>query len=112
MSLPWPPSNLSPNARVHHMALYRARKAYKALCFRHAKFQGLGRVDASGLSLDITFHPPRAGRIDPDNCLARFKAALDALSTLTGVDDSKFCITFRVGQPVQGGRVDVTVSPI
>ena len=36
VTLPWPPSALSPNARQHWSALARAKKAYRAACAAHA----------------------------------------------------------------------------
>ena len=47
----------------------------------------------------MEFVPPDAHRRDADNLLAASKAAIDALSQVTGVDDSKFSFTIKMGAP-------------
>jgi crossover junction endodeoxyribonuclease RusA len=103
ITLPWPPKELSPNARVHFMAKARATKAYKFDCWATlaAHRSALrGRTD-----FKVTFHPPSARHFDRDNLIARFKAGQDALSDITGIDDSKFVMTYARGEPIKGGQV-------
>lgn len=105
ITLPWPPKELSPNARVHYMVRARAVKAYKFDCcvtFCQHRSALRGRT-----SFAVTFHPPSARRFDRDNLIARFKAGQDALSDITGVDDSKFVMTYARGEPRKGGAVVV-----
>jgi crossover junction endodeoxyribonuclease RusA len=106
ITLPWPPSKLSPNARLHWAAKAKAFKAYKMLCFALLSQHRAGLKGKQTLVLE--FCPPDGRRRDLDNMLASFKAGIDAMSEITGVDDSQFLIAFRKGEPVKGGAVLVT----
>lgn len=111
LTLPYPPSKLNPNRRHHFMALANAKKAYRWECAVDARAQKLGRVSVDTLGLRITFHPPDKRRRDRDNLIAAFKAGQDALSDVTGIDDSKFDITYApLGEPVKGGCVIVEIE--
>ncbi len=107
LNFPWPPSDLSPNARVHWGKKAKAFKAYKEACMWTGK--------AAGWSLHghyrfkITFCPPDKRKYDVDNLVARGKALVDALAVLTMVDDSEFELTFARGAPVAHGQVTVEV---
>lgn len=109
--LPWPPTTLSPNARVHWSKLAKAKKAYRQACAYTALEQGARKINAERLHVDIRFHPPSRRRIDPDNCLARMKAGIDGLADVLGVDDSKWKITFSLSEEV-GGFVFVKIGSI
>jgi crossover junction endodeoxyribonuclease RusA len=87
--LPWPGPDLSPNARIHHMAHYRAKKQFKDECFYATK---TARVALAGAdySLTLVFYPPTPRRRDRDNLLASMKAGLDGMAKALGVDDSIF----------------------
>ncbi len=103
IALPFPPPTLSPNARPHWAAKARAFKAYKFQCFAVLSQY---REDLKGRdSFELRFMPPDRQRRDIDNMLAASKAALDALSEVCGVDDSKFNLTIAKGEPVKGGAV-------
>jgi crossover junction endodeoxyribonuclease RusA len=105
IELPFPPPQLSPNARVHWAVKHREAKTYKTMCIllllRHRK------ALEGKTSFALTFRPPSARRSDIDNMLAAFKHGLDGLSTVTGVDDSAFSLTIAKGKPVKGGKVIV-----
>ena len=106
ITLPWPPKELSPNSRSHWAVKARAAKAYRIDCWatfaRH-------RAELRGRSaFALTFHPPSARRHDLDNCVASVKQLLDALSDVTGIDDSEFQFTIAKGDPVKGGQVIIT----
>lgn len=109
LTLPWPPSDLSPNARQHWSKLARAKKAYRAACAWTAKEQGAKRIEAERLRLTITFVPPNRRAHDLDNCLARFKSGLDGLADVLGVDDKAWSLTISKSDEV-GGLVRVEVS--
>lgn len=109
LTLPWPPSNLSPNARVHYMALSRAKKAYRSACWYTAHSQGARKVGSDRLAVSFVFYPPSRRRIDLDNCISRMKAGIDALADILGVDDSRWTMTFAIAEDI-GGMVKVQVS--
>lgn len=111
LTLPWPPKELSPNARLHHMALHKAKKAYRLECAWQAKAQGATKIEADRLDVEFIFYPPTRRRIDPDNCLARMKAGIDGLVDVLQVDDSRWRITFSVADQV-GGMVRVRIVPV
>lgn len=106
IELPFPPSKLSPNSRVHWAVKHREAKTYKMMCIllllRHRK-QLAGRKCFS-----LTFRPPSARRADLDNMLASAKSLLDGLSKVTGVDDSEFELSIKKGRPIKGGQVVVS----
>lgn len=110
ITLPWPPKELSPNARQHHMALHRAKKAYRQVCGWQAKAQGAKPVQADKLAVHFVFYPPTRRRIDLDNCIARMKAGIDGLADVLAVDDSRWVMSFEIADDV-GGLVKVSVKP-
>lgn len=107
--LPWPPTDLSPNARMHWARLAKAKKAYRAACAWQAKAQGVKPITADKLHLTLTFYPPTRRAFDLDNALARCKAGLDGLCDVLGVDDSNWSLTIRKADAI-GGFVRVEVS--
>lgn len=112
VTLPWPPNDLSPNARVHFMARARVAKEYRRSCAWLAKKSALTRVECESLQVIITFHPPSKRRRDLDNCVAAFKAGADGLADILGVDDSKWLPEYRMDEPVKGGLVVVEFPTI
>lgn len=110
LTLPWPPAGLSPNARVHHMALAKAKKSYREVCAWTAKEQGARRIEADRLHLTLTFHPPKRYRFDLDGLLSRMKSGLDGLADVLGVDDYRWELTLRRSEAI-GGFVRVEVLP-
>lgn len=112
VTLPWPPSNLSPNARQHWAVLARAKRAYRRACWAQAIEQGARRLHGvDRLHMGLEFVPPNRRAFDLDNLLARMKAGLDGLADVLGVDDSRWEITIRRGEP-PGGFVLVRITPI
>ena len=108
-TLPWPPADLSPNARQHWGKLARAKKAYRAACAWTAKEQGAQRIEAERLHLTITFVPPNRRAHDLDNCLARMKSGLDGLADVLGVDDRHWKLEIDRSDEIGGFvRVEVT----
>jgi len=103
IELPFPPSKLNPNQSYHWAVKARAFKTYKSQC---AMVLSQYREELKGRAVfSIEFVPPDAHRRDADNLLAAFKAGIDALSAVTGVDDSKFAFTIKMGVPRKGGAV-------
>lgn len=106
--LPWPTKALSPNARVHHMALHKAKQSYRFACATVARQQGARKLSAGALHLRITFVPPDRRARDLDNMLASIKSGLDGLCDVLEVDDSLWTLTITKAAEV-GGMVRVEV---
>ena len=116
IELPWPSADLNPNGRVHHMALYRARKSAKTMAWGMTKavMGALGlRVGSfvGPVMVSMTFHPPTATRRDVDNLIASMKGQLDGISNAIGVDDSAFHLAAKIGEKRKDGCVVVTLTP-
>lgn len=110
--LSWPPRALWPNARVHYMALHKAKKAYAEECRWCCKLVRLPQMtDAKRLNASITFAPPDRRRRDMDNMLAAIKAGIDAVAAHVGVDDSKWTMTLTLAKPTDGpGQVRIALE--
>lgn len=106
VSLPWPPSILSPNNRSHWHKKSVARKKYREDC------GWIGKTvrpvfDDGEIPICIRFFPPDRRKRDMDNMLASLKSGLDGLSDAWGVDDSRFVLSLSIGPVVKGGSVQV-----
>ena len=112
--LPWPPAGTSPNgAHGHWAAKSNAARSYKATCGWECKAQGVRPIGSDAVSVEVTFHPPRNGRFDLDNALARCKQGLDAVAEAIGVDDADWReMRLKRGDKVKGGCVLVHVRPV
>lgn len=109
--LPWPPSELSPNTRVHWAKKAKAAKKYgRDAYFASFAIGNSPPADCAPL-VSITFNPPNNRRRDLDNMLASIKSGLDGIASAIGVDDSKWALTITKGEPVKGGLVTVEVRP-
>jgi len=108
VTLPWPPKDLSPNARVHWTRLAKAKKAYRAACALQAQAQGVRRLAADKLHVHLTFYPPTRRAFDLDNALARMKSGLDGLADVLGVDDKHWSLGIERAGDI-GGMVKVEV---
>lgn len=102
--LPWPPSELSPNARCHWAKKAKAAKSYRAI----GAWSAVGGTP--GRTVVITFNPPDRRPRDLDNMLASIKSGLDGIASSIGIDDSQWSLTIRKGGPIQGGLVTVEVT--
>lgn len=111
ITLPWPPRELSPNARHAHWAqLARAKRSYRAACAMQARVQGASRMLADRLAVHLRFIPPDRRARDLDNCIAAMKAGLDGLADVLGVDDSRWKLTAELAGGAIGGFVKVEVT--
>lgn len=112
VELPWPPKELSPNARQHWSAAARARKAYRSRCRGVGEGAGLSALKNASerVLVALTFFPPDRRARDWDNMLASMKSGLDGLADAMGVDDSRWRLSFDVSDVVvPGGSVLVEV---
>ena len=111
IKLHWPPVELSPNARVHHHVSAKAKKAYRESCYWAARSCRMPMPDDGEILLSLEFRPPDNRRRDLDNMLASIKAGLDGFADAHEVNDHRFALLLRRGEPVRGGAVLVTVAP-
>ena len=84
--------------------------SYRHRCAILAGKQGARAMEATSLWVAITFLPPDRRRRDLDNCLASFKAGIDGLADVLGVDDSKWKLEIAMSSDI-GGFVRVEVMP-
>lgn len=110
ITLPWPPSGLSPNANPHWAERARLKKQYRQACAYTARAHGVMPVKAERLNVHLIFVPPSRHRRDWDNMVASMKAGLDGLADALKVDDSIFRLTFDVAEGEIGGFVRVEVT--
>ncbi len=110
ITLPWPPKDLSPNARVHWSKKSKAAKAYRKACWALCKEAGLMSPAHDGpLHLWLDFYPPCNRKHDDDNLTASFKAGRDGIADALGVDDNRFvCHTNVMGE--LGGKVTFALT--
>ncbi len=109
ISFPWPPSQLSPNARIHWAARAKIAKKYKESCYLLAVSAKLGSAiehiqanPTSRIKLDVIFYPPDRRHRDSDNMVASAKYLLDGLAAALNVNDRLFLPTFKFEDEVKG----------
>ncbi len=116
ITIPWPDAALSPNERVHHMVLYRARKKAKneAWGLTKALMGPLGITYGSWrgpVEVAITFRPSANRAFDLDNALSRLKGHLDGIALALGIDDSAFTFRLTRGERSVPPVVAATLTP-
>jgi crossover junction endodeoxyribonuclease RusA len=112
ITLPWPPSSLSPNgSHGHYHARRRAAGKYREDSMILLRSQNVPKLYVDPpIMLALTFCPPTKRLSDLDNLLARAKHGVDALAEVLGVNDQSFEFTLRRGDPVKGGAVYVAIG--
>lgn len=85
-----PPSELSPNARVHWVKKYQAAQKLKEDVFYLAKQAAIPRFTTA--TIQFTFVVPDSRRRDPDNYLAMMKPVVDALVLADVLPDDNFSV--------------------
>lgn len=109
IDLPWPPRELSPNARVHWSVKARKAKAYRNTCYLLTK-EALIKAPEGRAVLSLCFVPPDRRHRDDDNLVAAFKAGRDGIAEALGVDDRQFVTEFHMSADTYpGGQVRVTI---
>lgn len=91
ITLPWPPSELSPNKRLHWARLAKMKAQYREAC-RIETLRQLERARprlAERLAALLEFVPPDRREYDRDNLTARLKAGLDGMCDALGIDDKR-----------------------
>lgn len=108
--LPFPPKELSPNARLHWAKTAKAKKSYRMECFIEAKRQGIIKQSTNKpIKVSLVFYPPDQRKRDWDNMLAAAKSGLDGLADALGVDDRHWWLSFSVSkEPKNQVSVEIT----
>lgn len=116
IELPWPPKELSPNARVHFHDKAKATKVYRDGAYwltKTAYSRGelmLSELPAEGeVILRCEFHPPDKRRRDLDGMFSSIKAGLDGIADSLEVNDHRFGFQIHRREPCKGGRVVVSI---
>lgn len=99
VDLPWPPRELSPNARKHWSVVAKYKKQYRQLCWAMLK---QSKVKPANLVVSLTFYRPSKRHMDLDNCLAMMKSGLDGVADALGVNDRHFKLTVTMAEETGG----------
>lgn len=114
VTLPWPPSALSPNTRhAHWSQLAKAKRRYRQACHLealagHCRLMRLAPDER--LHLTLLFVPPDRRARDLDNLIASMKSGLDGVADALGVDDSRWALTCSIDEREIGGMVRVAIE--
>ena len=112
--LGWPPSDLSPNKRLHWAKLATAKKEYRKNCLSASreqlkKYSKLNNLPER-LVLEMTFIPPDRRSYDRDNLVARMKSGIDGLSDALRINDKQFnTVISTMDQDYLGGFVKIRI---
>lgn len=111
--LGWPPSELSPNARLHWGKLARHKKTYRKACWAVAKEQlkkfSIDRLPEA-MVLEMTFVPPDKRDYDRDNLTARMKSGIDGLADALQINDKRFTtVIATMDTEIVGGFVRIRI---
>lgn len=111
VELSWPAKELSPNARVHHMVLYRFKKAAKNEAEWATKIARPFSWGSDGpFDVHIRAYPPVNRNRDADNLIASLKASLDGIAKVLGVNDSTFnAPTVEWCEVTQRGKIVIVI---
>lgn len=100
--LPWPPKELSPNARLHWSKVAKAKKHYRQICWALSSKARLKVCKEGDIHLSVTFYPPDRRWRDTDNMFASMKAGLDGIADALQVNDKRFVFTLVVSKETLG----------
>lgn len=118
ITLPWPDSRLTPNAkrRLHWSAYRPAIKAARELAWGlttqtlPADARRAVRASTGKIALSVTFYPPDQRHRDDDGMIGSFKHYRDGIADALGTDDRRFNPAYTFAEPEKPGRVEVEVG--
>lgn len=112
VTLPWPPRELSPNARGHWSKKSKRAKSYRLTCMLLC-LQASLKAPPGRIGLRLEFVPPDRRRRDDDNMLASFKSGRDGIADALKVDDHRFVTILSVApETTPGGAVRVSIQAL
>lgn len=101
---PWPPKELSQNARNHWAVKARIKKQYRQICWvlaLEAKLSAPTSVN-DPIYLRVSFFQPDRRHRDEDNMISAMKSGLDGLADALKVNDRRFKCTWEFPEEVKG----------
>lgn len=112
VTLPFPPTGLSPNSRLHWRSLASLKKTYREVCWACTLEQNQSPVPDGPLMLELMFVKPSRRQMDRDNLLARMKSGLDGVADALKINDNRFAtVVIRVAPDDQiGGFVRLKIG--
>jgi crossover junction endodeoxyribonuclease RusA len=113
IELPWPPRELSPNARPHFMAKSRVTRKARQWAQQAAWAAGVREGDwdiPQRLKVTTVFCPPDKRPRDSDNMFASCKAYRDGVADALGINDKFFENHMRREDPCKGGAVFIELE--
>lgn len=113
IELSWPAKELSPNARVHHMAKHRFAKAAKIEAGWATRIcMPIGWGHDTPIPIAVTAYPPKNWNTgDNDNLIARLKSHFDGIAEAIGINDRQFSApTVTWADKTERGKVLVTIG--
>jgi crossover junction endodeoxyribonuclease RusA len=111
VTLPYPDSRLSPNARLHWAQKSKLVKSARQAAFVLSRHAGVTPAETVGqIDVSITMYAPDRRARDFDNAIASLKASLDGLADALRVDDNRFRLSFAWGEPCKPGRVEIVIG--
>lgn len=110
--LPWPPKQLSPNARGNRRVRAIFTRQYRKQVAEAAWAAGFTPMCEPALRLVRVLLRPPSARWDFDNAIACFKAGQDGIADALGANDRTFRPVWDMGPPVKGGDVICEFDPI
>jgi len=108
ITLDWPPKELSPNNPSWRSKI-SPKKKYRANCHNLARSQGLGKINADKVQVNIIFTPPDNRKRDDDNMIGSFKAGRDAIADLIGIDDANWQTSYAFLPSQKPGKIELTI---
>ena len=106
-----PDPRLSPNARLHYMLLYKAKREAKEEAFAIAKKGGVPDKPYHRVHITITYVSKDKRRRDMDNLMAATKAYIDGIVAANVLeDDSVFNVSYSLYY--EAGDKDNTIIEI
>lgn len=108
--LPYPPSELNPNKRLHWAAKTKIKNTEKEIGYS-LTLTHRGQIKGD-VALSLIFHASTNRSYDLDNALASCKAVVDGMAAGLGINDKQFRpITIDRGMPDKHNpRVEVLIG--